>query len=204
MSSREFYLQRDLFTGELVDNRSAKQKQQAQDKGNIQQAEPLSQQGLAQFSVEIQQDPGSEEEKELDLQRSIVKHTFPLPGLGEGSDRKVRLVEQWETKPEERGGVKHTPTHQDHEAFKQQYPEAMILYRMGDFFETFGEDAKKIARELDLVLLSRIGESQQRVPMAGMPCHVADRHIACLLEKGYTIAICEQVRDGANLNDGGP
>ncbi len=173
MSSREFYLQRDLFTGELVDNRSEKQKRRAQER-------------------EI---PQQEEGREQDLDHSIVKHTYPLPGLSEGADRKVRLVEQGETKPAEAAGLNQPPTYQDHEAFKEQYPDAIILYRLGDFFETFDDDAKTIAHELDLVLTSRVGKNKRRIPMAGMPCHAAERHVIHLIEKGYTVAVCERVRN---------
>lgn len=217
MSSREFYRQEDLFSGELVDNRTAKQKRLAQEWEQPRQAELFPQRALAQFGVEAHpklplapqssikltiQDPRSAEEKERDLNRSIADHTYPLPGLSIGVDRKVRLVEPGESELAEWRGLNRPPTHQDHEAFKQHYPEAIILYRLGDFFETFGQDAETMARELDLVLTSRMAENKQRIPMAGVPCQAADRYIARLLEKGYSIAVCEPIHNGEKLNSG--
>jgi hypothetical protein len=215
MSSREFYHQSDLFSGELVDNRTAKQKRLAQGREMPRQAELFPQRVLAQFGVEAHpklslspqsrlkleiQDPRSAEEKERDHRRSMADHTYPLPRLSERLDKKVRLVVPGEREWAESSGLHQPPTYQDHEAFKQQYPEAIILYRLGDFFETFGEDAKKMAHELDLVLTSRMAENKQRIPMAGMPCHAADRYIARLLEKGYSIAICEPIQDEEGLD----
>jgi hypothetical protein len=215
MSSREFYHQSDLFSGELVDNRTAKQKRLAQGREMPRQAELFPQRVLAQFGVEAHpklslspqsslkleiQDPRRPEEKEQDLKRLITDHTYPLPGLSTGVDRKVRLVAPGESELAEWRGLNQPPTYQDHEAFKQQYPEAIILYRLGDFFETFGEDAAKMAHELDLVLTSRMGENKQRIPMAGVPCHAADRYIARLLEKGYSVAICEPLQDEEDLD----
>ncbi len=208
MGSQEFYHQRDLFSGALVDNRSAKQKRQTQAKEIPQQAGLFSQRKLAQFGVEAHpklslsshsrlklaiQDPRSAAEKEQDLQHAIAKHTVPIPGLDERPDRVVRLIERWETDDAEAARLKRPPTYSDHEAFKEQYPEAIILYRLGDFFETFGQDAEKMAEELDLVLTSRMGENKQRIPMAGWPCHTGERYIARLIEKGYSVAICEQM-----------
>lgn len=81
---------------------------------------------------------------------------------------------------------------------KQDYPHALLLYRVGDFFETFFEDGITIARELELVLTSKeAGKNVGRVPMAGIPHHALDRYCAQLVEKGYAVAICDQVEDPA-------
>ncbi|MEM9503232.1 MAG: DNA mismatch repair protein MutS [Cyanobacteria bacterium P01_E01_bin.43] len=81
---------------------------------------------------------------------------------------------------------------------KQEYPHALLLYRVGDFFETFFEDGITIARELELVLTSKeCGKVVGRVPMAGIPHHALDRYCIQLVEKGYAIAICDQVEDPA-------
>lgn len=81
---------------------------------------------------------------------------------------------------------------------KQEYPHALLLYRVGDFFETFFEDGITIARELELVLTSKeAGKAVGRVPMSGIPHHALDRYCAQLVEKGYAIAICDQVEDPA-------
>jgi DNA mismatch repair protein MutS len=79
---------------------------------------------------------------------------------------------------------------------KEEYPHALLLYRVGDFFETFFQDAITIARELELVLTSKdAGKQVGRVPLAGIPHHALDRYCAQLVEKGFAIAICDQVED---------
>jgi len=86
---------------------------------------------------------------------------------------------------------KEAPTHRDHTLIKEEYPDALIFYRLGDFYESFAEDAKTMAQELDLVLTSRRSEQGGRIAMAGVPCYLAERHIVSLLEKGYRVMICE-------------
>ncbi|HEY8347062.1 MAG TPA: DNA mismatch repair protein MutS [Symbiobacteriaceae bacterium] len=78
---------------------------------------------------------------------------------------------------------------------KQQYPDTILFYRLGDFYETFFQDAEIVARELELVLTGRDGGAIGRVPMAGIPYHSAESYIARLLERGYKVAICEQMED---------
>ncbi|MGD1908697.1 MAG: DNA mismatch repair protein MutS [Leptolyngbyaceae cyanobacterium] len=83
-------------------------------------------------------------------------------------------------------------------AVKDEYPHALLLYRVGDFFETFFEDSITIARALELVLTSKdAGKAVGKVPMAGIPHHALDRYCTQLVEKGYAIAICDQVEDPA-------
>jgi len=76
---------------------------------------------------------------------------------------------------------------------KRNHPDAILFFRLGDFYETFDEDARIAARELDVVLTSRNVAKGQRVPMAGVPHHAAEGYIAKLVAKGYKVAICEQV-----------
>lgn len=91
-----------------------------------------------------------------------------------------------------------TPMMLHYVTVKDTYPHALLLYRVGDFFETFFEDGITIARELELVLTSKdAGKAVGRVPMAGIPHHALDRYCAQLVEKGYAIAICDQVEDPA-------
>lgn len=91
-----------------------------------------------------------------------------------------------------------TPMMQHYVELKDQYPHALLLYRIGDFFETFFQDAITVARELELVLTSKHGgEEVGRVPLAGLPHHALDRYCALLVEKGYAIAVCDQVEDPA-------
>jgi DNA mismatch repair protein MutS len=88
-----------------------------------------------------------------------------------------------------------TPVRRQYLQIKRQYPDAIVFFRLGDFYETFDGDAELAARELDLVLTSRPVSKGERVPMAGVPHHAAEGYIARLVEKGYHVAICEQVGD---------
>ncbi|MGB3517917.1 MAG: hypothetical protein WBA43_15785, partial [Elainellaceae cyanobacterium] len=91
-----------------------------------------------------------------------------------------------------------TPMFQQYVEMKDQYPHALLFYRVGDFFETFFQDAITIARELELVLTSKeAGKEIGRVPLAGLPHHALERYCAQLVEKGYAIAICDQVENPA-------
>jgi DNA mismatch repair protein MutS len=80
-------------------------------------------------------------------------------------------------------------------AAKQQAPNALMLFRLGDFYELFFEDAVTAARELEIVLTSRNKEKGEPVPMCGVPAHSAENYIARLIQKGYRVAICDQVED---------
>jgi DNA mismatch repair protein MutS len=86
-----------------------------------------------------------------------------------------------------------TPVRRQYLQIKRQHPDAILFFRLGDFYETFDEDAETAARELDLVLTSRNVAKNQRVPMAGVPYHAVEGYIARLINKGYKVAICEQV-----------
>lgn len=90
---------------------------------------------------------------------------------------------------------KTTPVRRQYLQIKQAHPDAILFFRLGDFYETFDDDAKIAARELDLVLTSRPVSKGQRVPMAGVPHHAVEGYIARLIEKNYKVAICEQVGD---------
>ncbi len=88
-----------------------------------------------------------------------------------------------------------TPIRQQYLEIKRQYPDAILFFRLGDFYETFDQDAEITARELDIVLTSRNVAKGTRVPMAGIPYHAVENYLARLIEKGYHVAICEQVGD---------
>ncbi len=93
---------------------------------------------------------------------------------------------------------KLTPMYQHYVEVKEQYPNALLLYRVGDFFECFFEDAVIISRELELVLTSKEGGKEiGRVAMTGVPHHALERYSRLLVEKGYAVAICDQVEDSA-------
>ena len=86
-----------------------------------------------------------------------------------------------------------TPIRRQYLKIKQQYPQAIVFFRLGDFYETFDEDAKLASRELEIVLTSRGMGKSHRVPMAGIPYHALDNYLARLISRGYKVAICEQV-----------
>jgi DNA mismatch repair protein MutS len=91
-----------------------------------------------------------------------------------------------------------SPMFQHFVEVKEQYPHALLLYRVGDFFETFFQDAITIARELELVITSKEGgQKVGRVPMTGVPHHAVERYSASLVEKGYAVAICDQMEAAA-------
>ncbi|MEY2911411.1 MAG: mismatch repair protein MutS [Cyanobacteriota bacterium] len=81
---------------------------------------------------------------------------------------------------------------------KDKYPHALLLYRVGDFFETFFQDAVTVSRELELVLTSKHGGDVGRVAMTGVPHHAWERYTTQLVEKGYAVVICDQVEDSAD------
>jgi DNA mismatch repair protein MutS len=86
-----------------------------------------------------------------------------------------------------------TPLMQQYNAVKARYPHALLLFRLGDFYELFYEDAMIAARELQITLTSRNREKGQPIPMCGVPYHAADGYIAKLIRAGFKVAICEQM-----------
>ncbi len=88
-----------------------------------------------------------------------------------------------------------TPMMQQYLKTKEEYKDVILFYRLGDFYEMFFDDAKTVSRELDLVLTGKDCGQEERAPMCGVPFHSADSYIARLIEKGYKVAICEQVED---------
>ncbi|MEC4807303.1 MAG: DNA mismatch repair protein MutS [Jaaginema sp. PMC 1080.18] len=93
---------------------------------------------------------------------------------------------------------KLSPMMQHYTETKDAYPQALLLYRVGDFFECFFQDAIAVSQELELILTSKEGGKEiGRVPMTGVPHHALERYSALLVEKGYAVAICDQVEDAA-------
>lgn len=89
-----------------------------------------------------------------------------------------------------------TPAMRQYYSVKARYPDGIVFFRMGDFYETFGEDAGVVARELDITLTARGRDKNgDRMPLAGVPHHAADGYIARLVNKGYKVVICDQVED---------
>ncbi len=88
-----------------------------------------------------------------------------------------------------------TPMIEQYLRIKSQYPDAILFYRMGDFYEMFFEDAEVASRELEITLTSRNKGEEESVPLCGVPHHAADSYIARLIQRGYKVAICEQTED---------
>ncbi len=90
-----------------------------------------------------------------------------------------------------------TPMMKQYFQVKENYPDTILMFRLGDFYEMFFDDAKTVSAELDLVLTGRDCGQEERAPMCGVPFHSADSYIARLVAKGYKVAICEQLEDPA-------
>jgi len=88
-----------------------------------------------------------------------------------------------------------TPIRRQYLRVKEKYPGAIVLFRLGDFYETFDEDARTVAAELEIVLTSREMGKGRRVPMAGIPYHALDGYLARLVNHGHKVAICEQITE---------
>ena len=88
-----------------------------------------------------------------------------------------------------------TPLMRQYNHIKQQVPNALLMFRLGDFYELFFEDAVVAARELEITLTSRNKEKGAAIPMCGVPFHAAEGYISRLIQKGYRVAICDQVED---------
>ena len=78
---------------------------------------------------------------------------------------------------------------------KEQYKDCILFYRLGDFYEMFFDDAQIASRELEITLTGKDCGQEERAPMCGIPYHAAEGYIAKLIEKGYKVAICEQMED---------
>ena len=90
-----------------------------------------------------------------------------------------------------------TPIRRQYLKIKHSFPDAIVLFRMGDFYETFDEDARVAAMDLEITLTSRSMGKDVRVPMAGVPAHAMENYLARLVRKGHKVAICEQLTDSA-------
>src|SRR5690554_2648474 len=93
--------------------------------------------------------------------------------------------------------VKYTPMMEQYLAIKQEVSDCILFFRLGDFYEMFLDDALTASRELEITLTSRGAGAEERIPMCGVPHHAADNYVNRLVDKGYKVAICEQVEDPA-------
>ncbi len=90
---------------------------------------------------------------------------------------------------------KVTPVRRQYLEIKRNYPDTILFFRLGDFYESFDDDAHKVSKALDIVLTSRNVAKGTRVPMAGIPHHAMENYLGRLIDQGYHVAICEQVGD---------
>ena len=95
----------------------------------------------------------------------------------------------------------HSPVRMQYLQIKQQNPDAIFFFRMGDFYEMFDDDAEIVARELEIALTRRDFGRGEKSPMAGIPHHAVDGYVARLVSKGYRVAICEQGSHCAMYDD---
>src|SRR5882757_6976727 len=86
-----------------------------------------------------------------------------------------------------------TPLMRQYHSIKQQVPNTLLMFRLGDFYELFFEDAVTAARELEITLTARNKEKGQAIPMCGVPYHAAEGYLSRLIQKGYRVAICDQM-----------
>src|SRR5581483_3161554 len=98
-----------------------------------------------------------------------------------------------------KGQAAHTPVMRQYLAAKAGHPDALLFFRMGDFYELFFEDAVVAARALDLTLTARNKGAEDPIPMAGVPYHAASAYVQRLLEQGFKVAICEQMADPSKV-----
>lgn len=90
---------------------------------------------------------------------------------------------------------KYSPMIEHYLKIHEQYPDVLLFYRVGDFYEMFFDDAKTASRELDLILTGKAGGVEERIPMCGVPHHAVSSYVQRLVQRGYKIAICEQLSD---------
>lgn len=100
-----------------------------------------------------------------------------------------------ENKMTEKEEQEFSPMMQNYLQTKKEYEDCILFYRLGDFYEMFFDDAITVSKELELTLTGKLCGQEERAPMCGIPFHAADTYIARLIEKGYKVAICEQLED---------
>ncbi len=105
-------------------------------------------------------------------------------------------------KPQEKT-VKLTPVMAQYQDLKQEYPDALLFFRLGDFYELFFEDAVTAAKALDIVLTKRGKNEGEDIPMCGVPAHAYDSYLGRLIQKGFKVAVCEQMEDPAEAKKRG-
>ncbi|MCJ7806303.1 MAG: DNA mismatch repair protein MutS, partial [Clostridia bacterium] len=92
---------------------------------------------------------------------------------------------------------RNSPMMEQYKAIKEQHPDKLLMFQVGDFYELFYEDAGLAAREMEIALTSRDAGSENPIPLAGVPIHAAETYLNKLLSKGYKVVICDQVEEAA-------
>ena len=115
--------------------------------------------------------------------------------MAQGSARQGKTVRSRAAGRGRSGASDLVPSRRQYLDLKAQHPHAILLYRMGDFYEAFDDDARVVARDARITLTSRSFGRNGRVPMAGIPYHALNHYLARLLAHGHTIAIAEQVSE---------
>ena len=95
--------------------------------------------------------------------------------------------------------VKQTPLMKQYNAIKTKHPGALLLFRVGDFYETFGEDAVVASKVLDIVLTKRANGQSSHIELAGFPHHSLDNYLPKLVRAGYRVAVCDQLEDSKSV-----
>ena len=91
--------------------------------------------------------------------------------------------------------AKLTPLRRQYLELKKRFPDAILMFRLGDFYETFDDDAILVSSELNIVLTGREAGKGKRIPMAGVPYHSLETHLAKLIRSGHKVAVCEQLSE---------
>src|SRR5690606_29560428 len=107
------------------------------------------------------------------------------------------MTETAATSHQARGSAEHTPMMQQYLRIKAEHPNLLMLYRMGDFYELFYEDAERASKLIGITLTKRGTSAGRPIPMAGVPVHSVEQYLARLLRLGESVAICEQIGDPA-------
>ena len=94
--------------------------------------------------------------------------------------------------------IENTPIRDQYLTIKNEHPGAILFFQMGDFYETFDEDAKLTSLELEIAYTSREMGKGKHVPMAGIPCHSLDGYLSKLIKNGHRVAICDQVGESTS------
>lgn len=118
---------------------------------------------------------------------------FDLAGEEKEEEERETIEKITEAEIKEIDKPKGSPLYQQYMSFQNNYPDCIVALRVGDFYEIFGENARKVSEAIDLTLTGRDCGLPERVPMVGYPYHVADNYVAKLVDKGYKVAIVESM-----------